>query len=507
MGHYIPYLNETALWELETDYYLHNFHSRSGKGTLCSMNSFRRTFGIDAIHRKMEETHRSDGSSRVVQVRQQVEAQSEALSVWWKVALQSNLQQRMWMKLGQLAPAESLLPPKYERLYQPDKIAQFDRFFARGWATPLRRSHSAQHVDETAADSEGSALTRALTRRPKVPYPVDEVPDVRTLSDIQTPSELDATRLSGLVAYYDKQNQFTSKHEFLGEICLSDSRVPQEYIEYCSSPEINIPPTHRKRAVAEFKLRLHDCSLDPDDVNGIRKLAESAHINQTIRTGPYRGLHSDCSAVQVETAIHEQFIGIERSSASSKKVIEAELKRRGLDTLGVTESIDVCWSRFCASEKQYIEITETPLSESGKSDLTTPSAYNLYASYFDHATPLTSPDLIFLSGESVANSKTPSSNRLEPEKASSFVKKASRLGIAVKSHENEEVPSKSSLFPLDVRKHVPSGFEQINDDLFCRKSNKFFVLNGAAVDTWDGIQPMTKSLHLQDLYLSDARSV
>jgi hypothetical protein len=33
---------------------------------------------------------------------------------------------------------DSLLPPRYERLYQPEKMAQFDRFFARGWATPLR---------------------------------------------------------------------------------------------------------------------------------------------------------------------------------------------------------------------------------------------------------------------------------------------------------------------------------------------------------------------------------
>jgi hypothetical protein len=36
----------------------------------------------------------------------------------------------MWMQLG--IPADSMLPPRFERLYQPERIAQFDRFFARG---------------------------------------------------------------------------------------------------------------------------------------------------------------------------------------------------------------------------------------------------------------------------------------------------------------------------------------------------------------------------------------
>ena len=69
------------------------------------------------------------------------------------------------------------------------------------------------------------------------------------------------------------------------------------------------------------------------------QLAESAYINDIIPDGPYCGLQKDRSALQVETAILEQFIGIEQSSLSSKKLIEAELKRRGLDTLGVKENV------------------------------------------------------------------------------------------------------------------------------------------------------------------------
>ena len=218
-------------------------------------------------------------------------------------------------------------------------------------------------------------------------------------------------------------------------------------------------------------------------------------------------MDNDYSAVQVETAIHEQFIGVERASSSSKKLVEMELKRRGLDTLGVKESVEVSWSNFCSSEKQFTEICENPLSPHGRSDLTTQSTYNLYSSYFDKETPLTTPDLIFLQGEECVSSPDMESSvkLLHPVKTSPFVKKAKRLGISVQPHESGGAPLSSSLFPLDLRKRVPSGFEQINDDLFCRKSNKFFVLNGAAVDTWYGTNPITKVFQSEDVYFSDPR--
>ena len=182
-----------------------------------------------------------------------------------------------------------------------------------------------------------------------------------------------------------------------------------------------------------------------------------------------------------------------------------ELKRRGLDTLGVKESVEVSWSRFCSSEKQYTEITENSISPYGRSNLTTKSSYCLYSSYFDRGTPLATPDLIFLSGEETLGTASAKLTFIERESASSFVNKAQRLGISVRGHEASGVRPSSSLFPLDLRKSVPSGFEQINDDLFCRKSNKFFVLNGAAVDTWHGTNPITKVFQSEDVYFSEQR--
>jgi len=181
-----------------------------------------------------------------------------------------------------------------------------------------------------------------------------------------------------------------------------------------------------------------------------------------------------------------------------------ELKRRGLDTLGVRESVDVSWLNFCSSEKQFTEITESSLSLNGRSGLTTSSTFDLYMSYFDESTVLPTPDLIYLSGDKKETSY-PSSPRLldQDTKPSTFVKKASCLGVSVRPREGSETSSSTSLFPLHLRKRVPRGFEQINDDLFCRKSNKFFVLNGAAVDTWYGTQPITKIFQAEDVYFSE----
>lgn len=492
------------------------------------MNSFRRAFGIDAGRERVTPRKKELGgycheSSRIAEVRRKVQAQGEALGVWWKVALQTNLQQRMWMKLGELPPSESFLPSKYERLYQPDKIAQFDRFFARGWATPLRRSHSAQHTEQL--DVEGNTLTRALNHDTRRSEPKQEDPAQPKLSDVKTLPANPTISLSSLV---HRRACTSIRNEFLGEFELSDNTaVPEEYKRYCSSSQaVDASAAHRRKAVAEFQLRLHDCSIHVDDVVSIRrvsqclescarnfrlspnylfKLAESAHINRTIRTGPYRGLKNDDSAVEVETAIHEQFIGVERSSSSSKKLVEMELKRRGLDTHGVKETVEGSWAKFCASEKQFTEVVNGPLPSCGRSDLTTPETYQLYTSLFDDSSPLEVPDLIFLSGEKVEYS---SPRLLEPKQSSSFAKKASRLGISVQPHEGSSAASGSSLFPLDLRKRVPRGFEQINDDLFCRKANKFFVLNGAAVDTWFGMggtEPVTRLFQSEDVYLGEPR--
>mmetsp|Transcript_40203 Transcript_40203/g.60922 ORF Transcript_40203/g.60922 Transcript_40203/m.60922 type:complete len:380 (+) Transcript_40203:167-1306(+) len=189
LGYYIPSHHSVPLWEMENDYYLHNFHVKAGRGYLQSMKSYQRMFGLEWSDDEEDEeaaqerdsavsaansaatpkegrvvqsrrcSDLAEGTWRIDRVRKRCNAQNEALSVWWRVAIQSYIQQRMWMQLGR-SPVESLLPPRFERLYQPDKLVQFDKFFARSWATPMRLSHSAQHSRSSEDDPENTSIHR-----------------------------------------------------------------------------------------------------------------------------------------------------------------------------------------------------------------------------------------------------------------------------------------------------------------------------------------------------------
>lgn len=137
LGYYLPFRHAVPLWEMETDYYLHNFHSQLG--TMQSMNGYQRAFGVhdwdkvsgDIPHSSKSEVGLSVEQSRRIQlVRNRCNSQNQALSSWWKIAIQANVQQRMWMQLGH-SQEMSMLPPRFERIYQPSKIAQFDRFFGK----------------------------------------------------------------------------------------------------------------------------------------------------------------------------------------------------------------------------------------------------------------------------------------------------------------------------------------------------------------------------------------
>ena len=150
---YLTTLPAVPLWDIETDYYLHNFHVKSGKGTLHSMKGYQRAFGVvewnededgdfsvnekdsatssnslppskvlrparpvarSVTSTSVDSTVSKNEESRISKVRRRCTVQNQALSSWWKIAIQANIQQRMWMQLSR-SPAESLLPPRFER--------------------------------------------------------------------------------------------------------------------------------------------------------------------------------------------------------------------------------------------------------------------------------------------------------------------------------------------------------------------------------------------------------
>jgi len=218
-------------------------------------------------------------------------------------------------------------------------------------------------------------------------------------------------------------------------------------------------------------------------------------------SGPYRGLKKDESAIEVATAIQEQFNGFERvhSGVDFRRVAESELKRRGFDTAGVKQAVAEGWDNFKVSEKQYTEIFEGRIADCTRSDLTTSDSLKLYVSAFDESTGMATADRIFLTGRKPEHERReiPASGVDSAPRTDSFVKKAQRLGIPV-LHAEITKARYAPLFHFERRRSVPPGFEQINEDMFARKDNKFMVFNGAGVQTWTA-QPITKVMSHVDL--------
>lgn len=226
-----------------------------------------------------------------------------------------------------------------------------------------------------------------------------------------------------------------------------------------------------------------------------------------IRSGPYKGLYEDKSAVEVATVIHEQFNVLDSMRARGDlrgglPLVDGELRRRDVYAEGVRESVAGGWKRYINAEQQYAEVVDNSKAQCRRSDLTTERSLELYSSFFDDSTPVSQLDMTYLLGENPEVNKSSTSRRVDSKrplldenedgKTLSFAEKANRLGVSIPSASDIEKSKSPPLFSFDRKGGVPAGFEQINEDLFARKDNKFIVLNGAGVDSWNGTQPKTK---------------
>ena len=208
--------------------------------------------------------------------------------------------------------------------------------------------------------------------------------------------------------------------------------------------------------------------------------------------------------------------------------VDEELRRRGYYTSGIRQAIKSGWEQHKRAEQQYSEVVDRSNLACRRSDLTTEESFRLYSSYFDDTDQLSDLNLTYLLGEypstggasgvtttGTALAKDRQENtKNEPtmttqssvgspgskdRKSRTFVEKAARKGIAIRSQAAYTRSKLPPLFAVDKIDHLPEGFEQINDDLFARRDNKFLVLNGAAVGTWQEAVPKTKVMNLDKI--------
>jgi hypothetical protein len=180
------------------------------------------------------------------------------------------------------------------------------------------------------------------------------------------------------------------------------------------------------------------------------------------------------------------------------------------------EAVTNGWAKQEAAERQYMELLDTSNIGCRRSDLTTEESMKLYTSYFDDATSLSTLDVTFIVGSNPPGSKSQAkeaflNNReraftTQPMK-SEFVFKAARMGYSIPSQSEIAKAKSPQLFLWNEPRKTPNGFEQINEDLFARKDNKFMVFNGAGVDSWQGTEPKTKVASLSSISLDQSSSV
>lgn len=206
--------------------------------------------------------------------------------------------------------------------------------------------------------------------------------------------------------------------------------------------------------------------------------------------------------------IHEQFNVLDSMRARGDlrgglPLVDSELKRRDVYSDGVRESVAVGWKRYINAEQQYAEVVDNSRAQCRRSDITTEKSLELYTSFFDDSTPMSQLDMTYMLGEKPKTSKKASNMKAsrdeEDEMGPTFAEKANRLGIAIPSASVIESGKSAPLFTFERKGGVPSGFEQINEDLFARKDNKFIVLNGAGVDSWDGTKPTQPKTKLKGI--------
>jgi hypothetical protein len=299
---------------METDYYLHNYDSKVGFGSWCSMGMYQRAYGVawkdessdgmtsppaSAGRDKFDastgdqfllEENEGDEAKNVQLVRKRLESQNEALCLWWKHALQSSIQQRMWMRSTQ-QDFHGEVRPRFERQYQPETISQYDRYFSKAWSTPVRRSHSLQHGEGGNEEGEGGELLRVVSRTPEIKSSLDlsskenkVVQSVTEFTNVHGYAPCFDSTLKRFSDYHAKRTDVNVDSTFVGSPVQEETefliRRKKQYQHYLSSNVDAYKPAYfDEEKVREFERCLHDFSLSSDDVYGIHKVSQMLSFN------------------------------------------------------------------------------------------------------------------------------------------------------------------------------------------------------------------------------------
>jgi hypothetical protein len=314
LGYYLPYRHSVPLWEMENDYYLHNFHVMNARNATTFMKTHERAFGNNWVDEEEVESpmklHSHDPgqdfavssksqcfsdekgsrleSERVARVRRRCNKQNLVLSSWWKIALQANLEEKMLLRFGR-THEENVLPGRFERVYQPEKLTQFDRVFSRTWETPVRRSHAAQHAEGVDGDDVSEFarlffLDLSLKNHKEKLFTEESRLQRLSLSDFVAAYKFDHRSESNMKLFVEFFDREAANVGNIGQVdCEQMTIVPEKYREYCA-PISRSFHLHTPQQIKEFKEALRNLSLSVDDVAGISEVRNFHFLSYYVAT-------------------------------------------------------------------------------------------------------------------------------------------------------------------------------------------------------------------------------
>ncbi|CAM9180188.1 unnamed protein product, partial [Hapterophycus canaliculatus] len=429
LGYYVPNNTGKPLWELDTDYYLHNFHAKNAG--LQSMREYKK----DQYFLDQDEEPAADGSEngagalsaattlsgmidedRIAEmqlkrrrVRRMCARQRAATSQWWRDALQRYAQRRMWMHLG--PPKQGQLPERFVRIHEPERLTTFDKWFSHEFAVPVpahpgrKVSGGGRQPAGTLSIVEEKVPSRSgFQKAAKETRGGDGVTIGRYVRDISVKARSMLGRPQRGVLSSSRPTEFVHADRepdtrkgpmwgvrdvpYIGSP-IAEEDADTELASYAASPSdmsLLVDPAKE----TDYASYLADFTLATDTAAGalaLQRLAEEHHCATTITVEPYEGLRKDVSARRVAAAVVLQMQQLGWAAQRNLdleegwKLTEEHLQHSGINVGGVVNQIRRGLEHEVQEEAHLEEILGSEALQSSISTFATEESMNLYWSF------------------------------------------------------------------------------------------------------------------------------
>eukprot|EP00633_Aureoumbra_lagunensis_P005256 CAMPEP_0197318434 /NCGR_PEP_ID=MMETSP0891-20130614/51044_1 /TAXON_ID=44058 ORGANISM="Aureoumbra lagunensis, Strain CCMP1510" /NCGR_SAMPLE_ID=MMETSP0891 /ASSEMBLY_ACC=CAM_ASM_000534 /LENGTH=739 /DNA_ID=CAMNT_0042808897 /DNA_START=675 /DNA_END=2896 /DNA_ORIENTATION=- len=343
LGNFVPG-DSLDLWELDSDYYLHNFHVQTG--TVLSMKAQRAAWlsasssesdssqGSEEEEESQSYQRRSRGRARV---ERRCQRQKKILQQWWRTALAEF--QSIPTDFDAPPPELTTIMTQFERMYQPHKLTQFDKLFAHEFSVPLVLAKQQQEPPPTPISSSTGSQTISHQQKNENTEIIEENSKLQRSEDTKITLRRFVRafipRSSTSIDHEEQNRSQREQSDWLQESSIDSSynlaSIPfvgssdpnhddtygeAEYGEYvrcamdpsrlgCTMKAYEASPAGAN-AYKEFAVSLKENDMRATDVQAVYESSRQAGIAYTIPLGRYEGLPQSVIARDVVAIVYEE---------------------------------------------------------------------------------------------------------------------------------------------------------------------------------------------------------